>query len=201
MPVCFPQQQYQSLLIDLGERIDGLSAAGSPFGRRNRRSGSPPLRTMDQEIACPERLCRAKRWGHVPVDLAQCSSLVVHGLSACNNDLVNGELAVAMISSICAVAKLFTSICQRGQHCFVILDVALPEFRFRVDPSGFPIFVSLRFEVVEDTNLPAFPEKQINDMGTNHSSSSGDQSASLMRRHKGDHSESSLVKSLVGVTE
>jgi hypothetical protein len=21
---------------------------------------------MDQEIACPELLCRAKRWGHVP---------------------------------------------------------------------------------------------------------------------------------------
>jgi hypothetical protein len=72
---------------------------------------------------------------------------------------------------------------------------------FLVDPSGFPIFVSLRFEIIEDTNLPAFPEKQIDEMGTNQSISSGDQSAFLMRRHKGDHSESSLVKSLVGVTE
>jgi hypothetical protein len=33
---------------------------------------------MDQEITYPELLCRAKRWGHVPVDLAQCSSLAVH---------------------------------------------------------------------------------------------------------------------------
>lgn len=36
---------------------------------------------------------------------------------------------------------------------------------------------------------------------TTQSSSSGDQSAFLMRRHKGDDSESSFVKSLAGVTE
>jgi hypothetical protein len=113
---------------------------------------------MDQEIACPELLCRAKRWGHVPVDLAQCSSLAVHGLRACNNDLV-GELAVAndlkhlyggeaihkyILSHLRHVpargrfVKDDIDICQGGQHRFVILDVTLPEFRFWLIQAGFP---------------------------------------------------------------
>jgi hypothetical protein len=63
------------------------------------------------------------------------------------------------IATVGSLVKDDVDIQQRRMHRLVILHVALAELGRRIDPWRLAILVRLRFEVIEDSNLPAVADK------------------------------------------
>ncbi len=132
---------------------------------------------VDAEVAGAELLCRTQQGHDVAVLGAVGGALAVHGLGAGDDDLLDGQLVVAddlehlrgaeavdedvlgHLGHVAAVSRLVeddVDVLERGVHGVVILDEALAELGWRVDPLGLAVLVGLGLEVVEDADGPAF---------------------------------------------
>ena len=68
-------------------------------------------------------------------------------------------------------------------HRLVVLHVAETKLCGRIDPFGLAILVSLRFEVIKDSNDPALAYEQIDDVRANETGASGNECTLLMHSH------------------
>ena len=68
------------------------------------------------------------------------------------------------VAAISCFVKHHVDVGQRGPHRLVVLQIPLQKFGILMDPCRFSILMSLWFEIIQNTNLPTLPYKEINNM-------------------------------------
>ncbi len=197
-------EENEALLIDLGESVDGLAAAGGGLGGGDRRGRFAADWAVDDEVAGAQLLGGAQERDDVAVLGAVSGAFAVDGLRACDDYLFDGQVVVANdfqqlrgaeavdehvlghLGHVAAVGGLVeddVDVLEGGEHGVVVLDFALAELGGGIDPGGLAELVGVGLEIVEDADGPAFGEQEVDDVRADEACASGDEGALLVCGH------------------